>query len=163
MVADYFNNRVQVFSLGGDFITQWGTGSPVSFLKPEKIDQDSIGNYYIADTDHGRIVKLSESGTFITEWGGFWPRGVGVGPDNSVFVADWGGAVLKFTLDGLPVTGWADNGRIFVGGSLEAVRTDSAGNLYVVSGNEVVKLDPDGVLISSWGGYGSDPGQLRPI
>ena len=70
-VADTANNRIQVFSSNGTFISQWGNyGVGNGTLKsPEGIAVDHQGNVYVADTANNRIQVFSSNGTFITKWG----------------------------------------------------------------------------------------------
>ncbi|MCL4396331.1 MAG: hypothetical protein M1482_16280 [Chloroflexi bacterium] len=147
-VVDYNNDRVQLILPDGTFVCKW-TG----FNKPEKVAQDSAKNYYVADTDNGRVVRLASCGGQGVAWSAGWPRGVGVGPDDSVYVADWNGQVHKYDSSGNVVTSWGTSGSVNVGGALEAVRLDAAGNLYVISGNTVVKLKSDGNRLTSWGAF----------
>ena len=71
-VADTANNRIQVFSSNGNFISKWGeNGSANGTLRsPEGIAVDSSsGNVYVADTANNRIQVFSSNGTFISKWG----------------------------------------------------------------------------------------------
>jgi DNA-binding beta-propeller fold protein YncE len=56
-VADTANNRIQVFSGNGTFISKWGGYGTVngSFNSPAGIALDQEGNVYVADTANNRI------------------------------------------------------------------------------------------------------------
>jgi hypothetical protein len=61
-VADRYNNRVQVFSNSGAYLTTIGGdwGSNVGrFCEPTGVDVDSAGNVYIADHHNQRIQKYA--------------------------------------------------------------------------------------------------------
>src|SRR5215216_665240 len=72
-VADTGNNRIQVFSTNGTFVTKWGGeyGSADGQMRsPAGIAVDSSsGNVYVADTGNNRIQVFSTNGTFVTKWG----------------------------------------------------------------------------------------------
>jgi hypothetical protein len=81
-VADTGNNRIQVFSSNGTFITKWGGGGEYhssadgQMRAPAGIASDSSsGNVYVADTGNNRIQVFSSNGTFITKWGGQYKTG----------------------------------------------------------------------------------------
>jgi DNA-binding beta-propeller fold protein YncE len=56
-VADSANNRIQVFTAAGDFLTQWGTpgSGPGEFHKPIGVGVGPDGRIYVADTWNSRI------------------------------------------------------------------------------------------------------------
>ena len=60
-VADTANNRIQVFSSNGTFITAWGKFGLVdgNFAYPEDIAVGQQGNVYVADTANNRIQVFS--------------------------------------------------------------------------------------------------------
>ena len=63
-VADTANNRIQVFSSDGTFITKWGEYSRLEegFRSPHGIAVDSSsGNVYVADTANDRISVFTPS------------------------------------------------------------------------------------------------------
>lgn len=155
LVADYLNNRIQLFNQNGQFLNVW-TG----FKNPEKIAQGKDGSFYIADTNNHRIVKLSKDGQFITEWSGinksnFFPRGVGVAvsPDNFVYSVHAIDYLEKFDSEGNPVRSWGNNGVLYVPGTLEAVRVDSQGYVYVIANDSVMKFSPQGIRLAQWGAF----------
>lgn len=62
-VADFYNNRVQVFSPDGEFITSFGKqGSREGeFERPTDVAVDNHGNIFVADWGNNRIQKFSMS------------------------------------------------------------------------------------------------------
>ena len=60
-VADTANNRIQVFSSNGTFITAWGKFGLVdgNFAYPEDIAVGQQGNVFVADTANNRIQVFS--------------------------------------------------------------------------------------------------------
>lgn len=155
LVADYSNNRIQVFNQKAQVLSAW-TG----FKNPEKIAQGKDGNFYIADTNNHRIVKLDKNGVYITEWSGknganFFPRGVGVAvsPDNYVYSVHAIDYIEKFDSVGNPVLSWGTNGVLTVPGTLEAVRVDSQGYVYVIANDSVMKFSPQGIRLAQWGAF----------
>ncbi len=59
-MVDAYNYRVQVFTTGGTYLTQWGsvgTGNG-QFYNPYGIGFDAAGNVYVADTFNHRIQKF---------------------------------------------------------------------------------------------------------
>ena len=65
-VADTANNRIQVFTANGTYITKWGKyGGPSgngTFNQPTGIAVDPLsGNVYVADTANNRIQVFSNS------------------------------------------------------------------------------------------------------
>jgi DNA-binding beta-propeller fold protein YncE len=107
-VADTGNNRIQVFSSNGTFITKWGGqygGRDGEMRSPAGIALDSSsGNVYVADTGNNRIQVFSSNGTFITKWGGQYgagysvmrsPAGIALDQEDNVYVADTGNDLIS--------------------------------------------------------------------
>ena len=59
-VCDRENNRVQVFTVDGEYLTEWG-----DFFHPMDIFRDSQGTFYVTD-QVPRITMLDEDGTLVT-------------------------------------------------------------------------------------------------
>lgn len=155
LIADYSNNRIQVFNQNAQVLSAW-TG----FKNPEKIAQGKDGNFYIADTNNHRIVKLDKNGGYISAWSGksgsnFFPRGVGVAvsPDNYVYSVHAIDYIEKFDSFGNPVLSWGTNGILTVPGTLEAVRVDSQGYVYVIANDSVMKFTSQGIRLAQWGTF----------
>ena len=70
-VADYGNNRIQVFDANGVFELKWGTPGTLDgqMSTPNGVAVDLGGNVYVTDTGNNRIQKFSATGTFVTKWG----------------------------------------------------------------------------------------------
>jgi DNA-binding beta-propeller fold protein YncE len=62
-VTDRTNNRVQIFSATGDYLTEW-TG----LLSPNQVFIDADDTVYIAEGDR-RISVLTRDGTVLARWG----------------------------------------------------------------------------------------------
>jgi DNA-binding beta-propeller fold protein YncE len=72
-VADNGNNRIQVFTNAGAYITQWGgQGSGNGqFIAPKSVAVDAGGNVYVVDGGNNRIQKFGHLPTpaKLTSWG----------------------------------------------------------------------------------------------
>lgn len=124
-VADSRNHRILHIDSDGTLLQQWGMfgdqlangNAPLGFFnEPWGISVGPDGSVYVADTWNHRIQKFTEDGKAVKMWGQFgqptpedpnskeyfWgPRGVAVGPDGSVFVADTGNKrIVVFDADG---------------------------------------------------------------
>lgn len=130
-VVDQLNYRVQQFGPDGAFVRQFGgTGTtPDKFgqlrgfaFGPTGLAVAPDGTLYVADTWNHRVSVFTPDGKPLRQWGTFFngqedpaglamhpgdfygPRGIAVGPDGLVYVADGGnGRVLVFRPDGTPV------------------------------------------------------------
>src|SRR6185295_2249187 len=69
-VTDYFNHRVQKFSSGGAFISQFGSNGSADglFANPNGIAcaNDTV---FVADQGNNRIQKFDSNGNFVQKWG----------------------------------------------------------------------------------------------
>ncbi len=120
-VADYKNQRVEVFDSSGHFLRAWGTHCPYTgactqpgeFQDPYGIVLDAAGYVYVSD--NYRIQKFTATGTFVAQFGQGCPKGgctpnelfqlrrVAVGPGSSpnVYAADlWGDKVVEYNQAG---------------------------------------------------------------
>jgi len=72
-VADYGNNRVEVFNDAGLYLGQWGTsgGGPSEFSRPYSVALDNAGNVYVAEVGNNRVQKFGAMPTPVTNtsWG----------------------------------------------------------------------------------------------
>jgi hypothetical protein len=70
-VADYENDRIQVFDSNGTFVASWGgEGSgDGQIAKASALTVDHNGNIYLVDQSNFRIQKFDHNGNFISTWG----------------------------------------------------------------------------------------------
>ncbi len=126
----YGNSRISKFSLGGEFITSWGTrgNEAGQFDTPHSIALDPDGNLYVADRGNARLQVFDPDGKFITEWKSpslGRPWAVRFDTAGNMYIVD-GGDQSTF---------WPDRARI-------------------------TKLDAEGNILASFGSYGNEPGQF---
>jgi YYY domain-containing protein len=110
-VADFGNQRIQVFGRDGSLALAFGTrgSGPGQFNDPCGVAVGPSGLVFVADTWNGRVQVFDETGTWLREWGGgfFGPRGIAVDAGGSVFVADTGnGRVVRSDGFGHQETEW---------------------------------------------------------
>ncbi|MER6366572.1 hypothetical protein [Kitasatospora sp. NPDC001527] len=149
----------------------------------------SDGALFIADTGHRRVRKIDASGSITTVVGTgkpgsdgdgpnatkarlYEPRGLALGPDESLFIADTvAHGVRRVTSDGAisTIVGTLGDGNSGDGGPAGKARlreptglaADAAGNLYIAdSGNHVVRrIGPDGNITR----YAGNPDSTKPV
>ncbi len=73
-VADFSNNRVQVFASDGTFRELWGgpSGGPVQFSGPADVAIDAVGAIYVIELHGNRVQKLIADAVTVTTratWG----------------------------------------------------------------------------------------------
>jgi len=135
-VADLDNSTIKKVTKEGVVTTL--ADSAAAFSHPQGIAVDTVGNVYVADTDHHVIRKISTDGA-ITLFAGAGvsgsgdavgvdakfnsPRGLAIGTDNTLYVADSNNHVIrKITLDGTVSTVAGSAGNL---GSLDASGVDA--------------------------------------
>jgi glucose/arabinose dehydrogenase/plastocyanin/sugar lactone lactonase YvrE len=167
-VADTANNRIQVFSSNGTFISEWGGdyGSGEGEMRsPAGIALDQEGNVYVADTANNRIQVFSSNGTFISEWGEAYsfnlPTGVAVDSFGNVYVADTANNRIQVfsSNNGTLLTEWGEYGTDSGSFNLPTgVAVDSFGNVYVAdtANNRIQVFSSNGTFISTVEGYGME-------
>jgi DNA-binding beta-propeller fold protein YncE len=180
VVADTGNNQIEkydpatgtlLWSVGG-----YGTG-PGKFNDPRDVGVDSLGNIYVADTSNVRIQKLDSDGNWLATWKGPTgdfvgsPIGISVstvpagnGTADRVFIADalrkkvrvWNTALTQQVMTAV------SNGECTFS-NIRDVDADASGNIYIANYvlNNILKLDPTGACITTWGSKGTLPGQFK--
>jgi sugar lactone lactonase YvrE len=112
-VADTNNHAIRRISPDGRVVTLAGDGQPgfadgngrqARFQEPNALAVDATGTLYVSDTGNAAIRRVTPDGTVTTLAGGhagfadgrghdarfLRPRGIGVGPQGALFVADMG-------------------------------------------------------------------------
>ncbi len=199
-VADFGNNAIRrvsldgmVTTIAGDSIPGYadGFGNGARFWGPAGIVSAPSGNLYVADFLNSVIRLVTPDGYVSTYAGtgqpGFadgdrlacqfaGPAGIAVGPQNNIYISDWGNfKVRKMSPDGYVSTlagstqGYADGqGSNAMFNTPYATTVDADGNIYVADGfnNLIRKIDPQGNVTTLAGntsaGYqDGSPGNAR--
>ncbi len=110
-VADFGNQRIQLFGADGSPVLAFGTrgSGPGQFNDPCGIAVAPSGLVFVADTWNGRVQVFDGKGVWQREWGGgfFGPRDIAVDSGGSVFVADTGnGRIARFDAFGHQEAEW---------------------------------------------------------
>jgi hypothetical protein len=162
-VVDSGNNRVEVFSSTGTYLSQFnGSAAPTgAFSSPQWIAVDnsvnpldpSAGDVYVTDNGHKAIDKFSSSGTYI----GQIIQGSGGGPFGELFgvAADAQGQVWAYQESG-EIDDYSDAlenqflaNRSSPFGTSSGFAVDAEDDLYVNRGAEVIaKLTSSGQILS---------------
>ncbi|WP_018405229.1 NHL repeat-containing protein [Marinobacter gelidimuriae] len=117
LIADTYGQRIVHIDANGQVLNSWnGKGIWAGeFNYPTGVALTADGGFYVADGYNDRVQQFGRDGNVIRKWGGpfalniFGPfkgwfatvTSVAVGPDGSVFVADfYNNRIQKFTADG---------------------------------------------------------------
>jgi sugar lactone lactonase YvrE len=141
--------------------------SPYAFNEPTGIRFGANGDLYVSDGYiNARVVQYTRDGEYVRHWG---RKGKGDGEfdiahdvaldrQGRVYVADRTNARIQvFTSGGKFITKWDHVGNPW--GLAYAEKEDA---LYMCDGhaNRVVKLDLDGKVLGTLGGFGKTPGKF---
>jgi DNA-binding beta-propeller fold protein YncE len=137
------------------------------------VEVDAEDRVYAFARGESPLVVFDRGGNVLTRWerGGFDdPHGIRIGPDGSLWLIDDGDhTIRRYSLDGevLQTIGTPGEPAPFMSGEPFNKPTNIAfgpdGDIYVSDGYgnaHVHRLSPDGELIQTWGGSGSDPGEF---
>ena len=146
---------------------------------PRGMAIDADGNIIIADTNNNKIKKITPSGTVTTIAGtgtyGYsdvpgsvsfrYPMDVAVGPDGSIYVADYANErIRKISTNGdVSTLGGSDSSLLNNPlGSIvsNVVEVDSAGNVFCINYGIMKKIAPDGTISTFATGFNGGGGGL---
>lgn len=187
-VADFANNKIRKITAVGVVSTLAGsgsvgfadnTGTNAMFYRPSGVIPDTQGNIYVADRLNYRIRKVTPAGVVTTVAGNGSsacvdgpalqasfkePIGIAIDASDNLYIADWGGNVIRkisggtvSTLAGTGGTGFADGtGTSAIFRAPLALTLDSRGNIFVSDwqNNRIRRITPTGV-VSTIAGNGS--------
>ena len=104
-VADFANERVDVFTNGGASIRSFGAAGPGALSGPVALASDGAGGIYVADQSDERVEHFSEAGGFL---GGFAAEpnvaGVAAACGGNVFAVEESASVARVVRFGEPGT-----------------------------------------------------------
>ena len=146
------------------------------FNMPTDVAVAPDGSFYVSNGyRNSRVIKFSAEGDYITSWGSFGtgtgqfdvPHSLALDSQGHVYVADRGNARLQiFDEDGQFITEWKGKSL----GRPWAVRISATGDLFIIDGGDqaefwpdrarILKLDPEGEILASFGLSGDAPGQF---
>lgn len=171
-VADYFNNRVEVFDETGKFLLKFGKkgAGEGQFRGPTGIAYTRNNKILVMDSRNFRVQVFDKTGHFLTTFGkrGFnqgefgWAEGISVDENDNVIVTDTeNNRVQIFLLDGTFV-------RQFGGRGPEGFDTP-LGTVYYKEefytsdkGNNCIKVfDDNGRYVRQFGRVGPGTGEFR--
>ena len=120
----YGNNRVVKFNSEGEFLFDWGRKGQQAgeFDLPHGIVLDAEGLVYVADRGNKRVQIFDQDGAYLRQWKSEAmgrPWGLGLGPDNHIYVVDGGDLdlqaerdhVVKMDLQGNILAKWGSYGK----------------------------------------------------
>jgi len=180
-LTDVGLHQVFKFDRAGDLLMGLGErGIPgedsAHFNMPTDVAVAPDGTFYVSDGyRNSRIIKFSPDGEYITSWGSYGtgpgefdvPHSIALDSQGRVYVADRGNARLQIFDDtGQFIAEWKGKSL----GRPWAVRIGTSGDLFLIDGGDqaefwpdrarILKLDPEGEVLASFGSYGDAPGQF---
>jgi len=180
-LTDVGLHQVFKFDLAGNLLMSLGergvAGEDAThFNMPTDVAIAPDGSFYVSDGyGNSRVVKFTAEGRYITSWGSQGtapgqfnaPHSVALDSEGKIYVADRGNARIQiFDENGQFIKEWKGSSL----GRPWALRIDATGNIFVVDGGDqnefwpdrarVLKLDPEGNVLTSFGSYGKGPSQF---
>jgi streptogramin lyase len=134
-----------------EMILQFGTQGtgPVDFDEPVSVSVDANGAIFIGDFQNDRVQKLSPSGAFISELthSSFnWISGIKIKDDKVYVVEQFSEGVAIFDTAGVYLKTIATSIGLYHPCGIDV---DARGNVYIVDGSKVFKVDTTDALLDS--------------
>ena len=123
-VADTASNQIRKFTLAGQQVASWSQ----NFFEPWDVAVAADGSMYVADTWNHRVQHLDADGSPLNAWGThgqylgggdvgqsafYGPRGIAIGANNWVYVADTGNKRIQvFEPNGEYAFQWGGGGAL---------------------------------------------------
>jgi sugar lactone lactonase YvrE/tetratricopeptide (TPR) repeat protein len=142
------------------------------------IKSAKVEGFFVADKDLSRLQRFGLDGKWqanIGESTGFFdskkkegrmrnPQGVAINGEGTIYVADTGNQRIDaFSQEGVFLFGFGPKVGPFMLQEPTAIAWDNAGFVYFVDKGlkKVIKCEPSGAYIASWGEEGDGPGQFK--
>ncbi|HEV7406350.1 MAG TPA: 6-bladed beta-propeller [Chthoniobacteraceae bacterium] len=175
VVADTFNDRIQVFDGAGKFLTAFGGSfakhrfkvagqegnGEGKFFCPGGVAVESTGHIFVADTLNSRVQEFDQNGKFVRAFGNegrgngnfFKPSAIALTPAGDILVADEGNfRIQRLSKEGKFLFQFGndglDNGQF---GKLNSVTTTPSGDMVVAEGIRVQMFDREGIFLRTIG------------
>ena len=172
VVADFGNQRVQVFNAAGDLVRTVGEGQ---LQGPHGVAVDAVGNLVVVDSKNHRVQVFNAAGDVVRTVGRGegsgegqlkTPTGVVVDKTGNIVVADYGNHRVQVFNAAGDVVRTVGRGEGSGEGQLKnpvGVAVDAAGNIVVVDyGNHRVQVfNAAGDVVRTVGREGSGEGELK--
>lgn len=184
-VAEYFNDRIQVFGLDGTpkrIFSEAGDG-PGQFNVPGGVTVAANGDLFVADFYNQRVQHQRADGFFIRQWGTTGTIGIAAGNfnyptdvvvdfDNTLYVVDgYNDRVQAFAGDGTFLRKWGGPFATNISGpfngwftTVTRLAIGPEGNIFIfaadIYNDRVQKFWPDGTFLTTFGESGAGAGQF---
>jgi tripartite motif-containing protein 71 len=178
-VADSANNRIQVFTPDGVYVTKFGSygSGNGKFRNPLNLAVNSTNYVYVVDFGNYRIQVFDPNGNYAGQWGSGGngngefnqPKGIAINGSGYVYVADtMNERIQVLSTDGGFYGAWGSSGSGT--GQLNSsagIATNSTGYVYVAdtSNHRIQVFTPGGGFVQAWnksgGGSGNGTGEFN--
>lgn len=158
-------NRVDKFTLDGEFVATWGTPGTGDgeFDRPHGCAIDSLGSVYVSDSFNARVQVFDSSGTFLRKWGTpgsgdgefNFNQGIRIAPSGRVYVVDrLNHRVQYFDANGTFLGKWGSGGS--ANGQFDepaSVGIDPGGNVSIgdLGNNRIQRFTANGTFLDELG------------
>jgi len=173
-VADFFNDRIQVYGLDGKFRRSVGKAGNVGgeLSAPGGVAVNAEGELFVADFFNQRVQHLLADGTFVRQWGitgvsGVlggklnYPTDVAINNQGTLYIADgYNDRVLAFSPDGVLLHQWGGPFAMNIFGpfngwfaTVTGISVGPSGDVFVADfyNDRVQKFSPEGDFLNAFG------------
>jgi DNA-binding beta-propeller fold protein YncE len=158
-VAEFYGNRIQQFSVFGDYIS---TISTPALNNPVGLTTDQHGNIFVADRGNNRVVQYNDNGTNLTTFANTNANAIAINPKNGqIYVGSNSGGILNHY--GSPIGKSATIGVWRPSNQTFYLRNSNTQGVSDISATVNFATSSDLPVVGDWNGDGIDtPGIYRP-